>query len=239
MIDLKRGDVFRATNKLGESYTYLVICFGKTYNGIDLYNVTIDDGTFTGVEEEWFNQREICMSFDNYYFDICEEFKEQRNISSWSYNSLNKALFELNKKGFYNTETYRIIKKEFDAREKLCPSFYNTMWHDLSSFIPEGKFKRVDIYKLPKKKPDDVFVSIKLLDNRSVYGYVKLNKAMSVHFNKLIECSSERMSVQIIQWSDRFLAVFQDSSQIASAYAFIEKEEVMDFFIKHWYQINV
>ena len=142
----RKGDIIMTKDGLGGSYVYMVDKTRPGFRGIVLYNITINDGTLTEVEKEWFKQREIYDSFDNYYFHVCKEMKQPYNISLWDYDSLRKSLFELNKKCLRYTDAYKIINREFESREKLAPSFWNTMWHDTSAFFNKEKFKRKQTY---------------------------------------------------------------------------------------------
>lgn len=226
----RKGDIIMAKDSFGRSYVYMVDKMRPGFRGMVLYNITIDDRTLTEVEKEWFKQREIYDSFDNYYFHVCKEMKQPYNISLWDYDSLRKSLFELNKKCLRDTDAYKIINREFESREKLAPSFWNTMWHDTSAFFSKEKFKKIDIYNPGKKVLGDVFVTVKFLDNKKIHGYAKLNDAMAEYFNQLIEFREESASINIIQWTDRFLMVFEDSMHISYRYAFLETEDALDFF---------
>ena len=100
------------------------------------------------------------------------------------------------------------------------------------------KFKKIDIYNPRKKVLGDVFVTVKFLDNKKIHGYAKLNKAMAEYFNQLIEFREESASINIIQWTDRFLMVFEDSMHISYRYAFLETEDALDFFKIYFAAIN-
>lgn len=58
-VELKPGDEFVSTNKLGGRYRYQYLGIMPDECGFDYYIRDLDNGSFSNVEMEWFMQRRI------------------------------------------------------------------------------------------------------------------------------------------------------------------------------------